>query len=178
MPDTSTVLKYIKVKALADRGDPGERNNAARILKKIEAENPGIAKAAAQYLRQEQRDEDAGTSDPYAAGTWPESGKSKSPFSGNWEEIFDFARGVVNNAYDFAHTVANAYAGRLLAEEAVGSSTRSTRSGNVLISLKMTLTTYNQAQRLNLAQKQAFSQAMHEMLQEELDEMLGDTDVY
>lgn len=174
MPDTNTVLKYLKVKALAERGDPGEQDNAERILRKMEAENPGIGKEAAQHLRQTQRDEGVNARDPYTS----RSDERRSASNGNWEEIFNFARGVVNNAYDFANTVANAYAGRLLAEEAVSSSTRSTRSGNVLLSLKMTLTTYNQAQRLNLAQKQAFSQAMHEMLQEELDEMLGDTNVY
>jgi hypothetical protein len=183
MPDTNSILKYLKVKALADRGDPGERDNAARILKRIVAENPGIEKAAARYLRQKEKEENGGP-DPYPTGFGAGSrsgAREVNPFTGlggNWEDIFNFARGVVNNAYDFANTVANAYAGRLLAEDHVDASTRSTRAGNVHISLRMSLATYNHAQRLNMAQKEAFRQAMHEMLQEELDGMLGETDAY
>lgn len=181
MPDTNTILKYLKVKALADRGDPGERDNAARILKKIIAENPGIEWAAEQYEKQR----DGVTDDPTRpSGVWPGEGAHPHAhphhdgfsFGGNWEEIFNFARGVVNGAYDFANTVANAYAGRLLVERYVEPGTRSTRTGNVIISFKMTLPVYNQAQRLNLVQRQAFRQAMHELLEEELDIMLGDDD--
>jgi hypothetical protein len=174
MADTKTILKYLKVKALADRGDPGERDNARRILAKLTEDHPGIEADARRYQAEQEGE------DPYPSGVWQGNGSHRSadhrPGAGNWEEIFNFARGVVNQAYDFAQTAANAYAGRILAEEYVESSTRSTRSGNVLISLKMSLPVYNQAGRLNYVQRQAFRQAMHEMLEEELDAMLGEDD--
>lgn len=164
MPDTKTILKYLKVRALAERGDPGERDNAQRILNKLREDNPGIDSAAEQYKRKNENEEQT------YSEVWPGNGQR----SGNWEEIFNFAKGVVNQAYDFAQTAANAYAGKLLAEEYVETSTRSTRSGNVLISLKMSLPVYNQARRLNYAQREAFRRVMHEMLEEELDLMLGE----
>jgi len=176
MPFTSTILKYLKVKALADRGGHGERDNAARILSKMRADHPGIEEAAADYVNGEKREENGGN--PAPSGVWPKADNSNThrgfKFGGNWEELFNFAQGVVNGAYDFANTVANAYAGRLLAEQYVRSSTKSSRSGNILITLRMSLAAYNQAQRLNAAQKQAFRQAMHEILEDELSEMLGD----
>jgi len=167
MADLDAILKYLKVKALADRGDPGERDNAKRILKKLATENPGIEKAAAQYVKQQAQAEKEATQPEEPVREKP------FPFGGNWEELFNFARTAVNGAYDFANTVANAYAGRQLAEEEVEVVTRSSRSGNVLITFKMTLLAYNQAQRLNLAQKTAFRQVLHEQLAAELDEMLG-----
>jgi len=176
MPFTSTILKYLKVKALADQGDPGERDNAARILRKMRADHPGVEKAAAAYLKGKEREENGGN--PAPSGVWPKANDPNTTrgfrFGGNWEELFNFAQGVVNGAYDFANTVANAYAGRLLAEQYVRSSTKSSRAGNILITLKMSLAAYHQAQRLNAAQKQAFRQAMYEILEDELNEMLGD----
>ena len=44
--DADLIRKYRAVKALADTGSPGERENAARILAKLEERYPGIGAAA------------------------------------------------------------------------------------------------------------------------------------
>lgn len=44
--DADLIRKYRAVKALADTGSPGERENAGRILAKLEERYPGIGAAA------------------------------------------------------------------------------------------------------------------------------------
>lgn len=61
--DADLIRKYRAVKALADTGSPGERENAARILTKLEERYPGIAAAArADAVRQP----DLGADDDWA----------------------------------------------------------------------------------------------------------------
>ena len=169
MPASSDILKYLKVKALAERGDPGERDNASRILSRLEESHPGIKQAAERYQRQQEKDE---TPEPAPSG-WPDS----SP-RGGWGDVFNFVRTAATEAYGFAQTAANAYAGRALAEEYVETATRATRAGNVVVSLKMPLAAFNHARRMNLLQKQTFRQTMHELLNEELDTFLGEEEDY
>ena len=160
MADTNTVSKYIKVRALALEGSPGERETAARILEKMESDYPGIQHQADEATKEPEHD---ANSDGF-------------PFGGNWEEIFNVARGVVNSAYDFANTMAAAYVGRQLASRYVEPKTSATSAGNVVIGLKMPLAVYYEAQQLNASQKHAFRQVLHEMLAHELDEMLDEID--
>jgi len=172
MPDSNVIIKYLKIKALAERGLPGERDNAARILKKTIADHPDIEKAAERFVKAQEAEAKRARGEP------AESTRDEKPFAfgGNWEELFNFARAAATSAYDFANTVAAAYVGRQLAEEQVDVATRSSRSGNVLITFRMTLLTYNRAQQLNVVQRQAFRQTLHQMLEEELDTMLGQED--
>jgi hypothetical protein len=167
MPDTSTIIKYIKIRALAERGDRGEQDNAARILQRMEKENPNIEEAAKRYMRSQNRANGPGPGS--TSSGFPERGFS---FTGNWSEIFNFAKDVAYNVSDFANTVANAYAGQLLAEE-VESNLRATKAGNVLVTLRMTLAVYQRARRLNVMQQETFRATLHQMLDEELDALLG-----
>lgn len=154
----------MKVKALAERGASGEKENAKRILAKMEKDYPGLAKEAAKQA-----------APPSPAQEEPEKadGDERTGF-GNWEYIFNFARSAVSNAYDFASSVANAYVGRSLAEGNVTLQVKVTKAGYVSMNIRMLLSVLQYAQSLNLVQRQAFRQVIHEMLDEQLDYMLGE----
>jgi len=163
MIDTKTLDKYLKVKALAEQGAEGERDNARKIAEKMEHSFPGIREQADR--RKEEKEAPAPQWDDPQPQPWR---------GGNWEELFNFARGFVNEAYGFANTMANAYVGTHLAERNVGPATRRTRAGNVVISFSMPFRAYQDASDLNGIQQTAFRQAMHEMLDAELDKILDD----
>lgn len=157
MPDRSTIIKYLKVKALADRGDIGERDNAQRILEKMEADSPTLRRAADEFLRQA-----SGVPDPVQAPP-------------GWENIFNLMRAAAGTVFNFAETISQAYYGKIVASY-VESSLRETRAGNIIIGLKMSAEVYEQAIGLNTIQRQAFRQALHQMLGAELDVLLGENE--
>jgi hypothetical protein len=161
MTDLNSIMKYIKVKALADGGAPGERNNAQAILAKMEAENPGIKERAAAVIRAQNGETEK--------GRWP----AGNPFSGDWANIFQFAGQAANYAYGFAQAAVNAQYGALLANR-VTSYNRNTRAGKYIIGLRMEEETYWEATSLNAAQKEMFRNELHELLDEQLNEMLVD----
>jgi hypothetical protein len=67
--DADLIRKYRAVQALADTGSPGERENAARILLKLEERYPGIGAAAkADAKRQPDLGADDGWSIPPGVG--------------------------------------------------------------------------------------------------------------
>jgi hypothetical protein len=69
--------------------------------------------------------------------------------------------------------MADAVKGRRLAEE-VTASTRMSRTGKILITLRLPLWVYEKSMDLNRLQRQAFRQHMHELLEEELNQFLGE----
>jgi hypothetical protein len=174
MATTEVIQKYLKVKALAERGAPGERDNAARIVASMLKTHPGLDQEAAAWERAQNGPEE----DPLPSGVWPgeaeQTPSGDSKFGGNWEQIFNFARSAMNNAYDFANNMANAYLGRRIADEHVETTTKFTRSNNIIISFKMEVSVYEYLETLNTVQKQAFRQALHEYLDNELDELIGE----
>lgn len=189
MPAEKKILKYLKIKALADSGTGGERTNAGKLIAKMEKEDPSLAKAAQAYqsIRNSQRrttaDPEArqprpppppppsdGYTDPGSTGG--ASGAS-GPWgaTGNWENIFSWADTAYQNVRGFAETVANAAAGRNLAKQ-VRSSFRITSAGNVLLTLRFPVWVYHETENLNPFQQQAFREALHELLDDEIDEFL------
>lgn len=175
MASPDIIQKYLKVKVLAERGEQGERDNAARIVASMLKNHPGLDKEAIAWQRAQHQEEP----DPYPSGVWPgeenkPSDTNESRFGGNWENIFNFARSAMNNAYDFASNMANAYLGRRIAEEHVERTTKFTKSNNIIISFKMDVAVYEYLDTLNGVQKQAFRQALHEYLDEEITELIGD----
>lgn len=182
MPTDEQVQKYLKVKALAERGDGGERESAKKILAKMAKDYPGIEAAALAWERKnaqsnqppEPEPEPEPESDPFAdlRDQWEESQSPRS--RRNWSDLIDIARAAMNNAYDFANHVANAYIGRNLAEEHVQATTKASKAGNILITLKMPVPVYTHAvQSLNEVQRQAFRQVMHELLEDQIVELFG-----
>lgn len=158
MTDRSTILRYLKIKGLAEGGSRGERANAQRIQARMEAENPGLREAAARYE---------------AGQKAPDPNVSAFTGGGNWENIFSWMQQAASVAYDFAQQAANAQYGTWLGERVTGS-IRATRTGNWVIGLRMDNETYWAARQLNDIQKEAFRAALHVELQEQLDRMLGD----
>jgi len=162
MIDAKTVDRYLKVRALAQGSSGAEADTAKGILSKMEKDFPGIKAEADRVSRERETPPKPQWDDPQ-----PQPWRG-----GNWEELFNFARGFVNDAYDFANTMANAYVGTHLAQRNVTSATRRTRSGNAVISFSMPLRTYIQTRDLNGPQQQAFRQELHDMLDAELDKVL------
>ena len=172
------IEKYIKIKALAEQGAMGEKDNARRIMKKMEKEYPGLEKAVVQFEAQNnpEPEEPSATSWTPPPTPKPQPAKGGSKYGGNWEELFNFARSAVNNAYDFATHVANAWVGRQLAEDYVTTSIRETKTGNVSIIFRVPDGVLDYAANLNLVQKQAFRQVLHELLDDQMDELIGTMD--
>jgi hypothetical protein len=190
--DKALVEKYLKVKALALRGSPGEKDNANRILKKLEADHPGISKAAADLLRKQAKESEQEVEPerpkkpkpkkPKApSGVWPkEEEETENPFesavedftTGNWENLFRNVQAAFYGVYGFAENVAQAYAGKELANE-VEVETKMGKTGLIHLSLKLPLSVYNRAIQLNAIQRAAFRQTLHEYLDAQLDALFG-----
>ena len=159
-----TVSRYIKVKALADRGSAGEQEAARRILASLESKNPGIADAAAQKLREEEKPEPTEGFNPFT--TWRQ-GRG----AGNWENIFQYAKWAYETVSDVAETVIEAQKGRELCEEEVEFSGR--RRGQALfVSIKFPFACVETVREMNTLQKETFRQSIHDRLDEYLDAIL------
>lgn len=191
MPDKvpeKQVKRYLSIKALAERGSPGERDNARRALRRMEKRFPSIKTEALRFLRKKKAEQDReegstggwswSTTDGW--GSQPRGGAPPPPRpaggpagAGNWENIFSWAQSVAQGVYGFAQTVGNVVAGRQLAEH-VRSSVRVSRANNLLLTLKMSMEIYEMATELNPLQLQAFRDALHEKLDEELDGLFGE----
>ena len=184
----AVLSRYLKVRALAEQGMPGERDAARSILAKMESEYPGVRVQAERWQRTQQKKQEGASSPPPRAaheappGVWPKAEgaatsrdhrEDQRGQSGNWENIFQYARTAFNGAYGFAETIANAVAGRTLAEQLVISS-RVNPSGFIAVTIKLPLAVYQQVLGLNAIQKTAFRQSLHEQLDEHLDRLLGE----
>lgn len=186
--------RYFKVKALADAGAPGERDAARSILKDLEAKNPGLREAAEARVR---ADTLRNTPDPFPSA-WPpnygqgSSGTGPSPrggptprngpgpasdprkATGNWEKIFQYAQGMYNTyeaVKDVVEDVAQAYYGKVLAEEVEISA--GTRDRSIFIRLKVPFEVVTEARELNDLQKETFRQHLHDELDTYIDAILA-----
>jgi hypothetical protein len=169
MPPDSILFRYIHVRALAVRGEPGEQRNAKIILGKMEQEYPGIRQAAAQFDQAQRAERTQGVGAPRKAG--PAAGED--PIW--WDTLFRYAGQAYENAKGFAETVGNVTVGRELAQH-VKSSTKMGRSGNLILSLRLPASVLQKLHRLNLVQQRSFRDALHAMLNEELDAIFGSDD--
>lgn len=167
MYDEPTIQRFLKVKALAERGVPGEKDNAQRILQEMERDYPGIR---AQALRHKSAPP---PKNPSSAPS-PASNAANNQ-KGNWENIFSQFAGMAGVVFDFAQTASHAIVGAQLAQQ-VEHYTRIVKSEKVLIALKMPQHIYWQAKGLNALQIQTFRKAMHELLDCELDRMFSTKD--
>ncbi len=192
--DQALIEKYLKVRALALRGSDGEKVNAKKILEKMEAEHPGLGKAAAAFHKKKTQDEGDPDSwqnvksentgktrtrkkkDPYPAGVWPKDTDEveEDIRTGNWENIFRYAQQAFSGMYGFAENVSAAYVGRELAYE-VEPETKMSKTGSLNLLLRMPLKVYNKVGQLNGMQKAAFRQTLHEFLDAQLDALFGES---
>jgi hypothetical protein len=159
------IKKYISVIALAKQGSPGEQDNAARIAARMEARTPGL-KAAAREYKQEQEPQPEPEASVHRHSAGP---------VGNWENIFAFASGMYSGFAEAAENVIDAIYGKELAERYVKTQVKMSRySETVLITLRIPVDALDAARELNRPQEYAFREAMHDMLEEVLDDLLGE----
>lgn len=169
--DEATIQKYIKVKALALQGSPGEKDNAQRICAKLEAENPGIAVAAERYIRAKM-----GTPEGQAAAAEAKR-KKGGPMprdNGNWETIFRYAQMAFDGVFGVAETLNNAQQGVFFGEQ-VQAEWRNGKNETLLMVMRLTPSIFEGVSKLNAMQKVAFRQVMHRHLDKLLDEAFGKT---
>lgn len=165
--DEKILDRYNKVKALSeDVGtSPGERATARRTLDRMEEAHEGIARAAAERQKKAQP-----KVDPPASSVPKSSG-----LPGNWENIFRYAAGFAETVREVVTEVAEVQYGADLAEELVELQGK-TRRDAVHLTIKLPHEALMEAQELSDIQKQAFKQAIHNMLGAYLDAILDDNE--
>lgn len=185
--------RYFKVKALADAGAPGERDAARSILRDLEVKNPGLREAAEAHVRAEtlrnapdpfpsawppNYGQGTANSSSTRAGPVPRSGPGTASdprkATGNWEKIFQYAQGMYNTyeaVKDVVEDVAQAYYGKVLAEEVEISA--GTRDRSIFIRLKVPFEIVTEARELNDLQKETFRQHLHDELDTYIDAILA-----
>jgi len=157
--------RYLKVKALAERGSPGEKEAAQGILKQLEARYQGIAAASAAH---EQR-----KNAPQAPVPTAPPGRSPFTMGGNWENLFRYAYQAYQAVNNVAEAVSDANHGARLAEDNVDA-TGYNRKGALFVRLRFPLELIDKLQRLNPLQREAFRQVVHDKVEEYLDVLLED----
>ena len=167
-----TLNRYLKVKALAERGAHGEKEAAQRTLGKMEKRYPGIKEEAEELARSR------ASAHPSTSPAAPHSGSRQgwNPFlgkAGNWENIFRYAAGFYETVRDVVDDVTDAYYGKELAENEVEAS-GSSRNEAIFVRLKFPFWVVEEIRALNAVQKEAFRQAIHEKVETYLDAIVED----
>ena len=173
MADYKLIIKYIKVRALAERGSPGERDNAARMLRKLETEHPALKSQVSFFERKKN-----GTTDNLPPGVtpkWNNPAKSQSNVwqnLGNWENIFQYAQSAVHTAYGVAEAYARAQRGAELGQYAQ-ITTNLSPTGEILITFKIEPRIYREMLDLEESQKAMLKRELQLSLANELTRLLG-----
>lgn len=167
MTPEETILRYLKVRALAEQGSPGEKQNAQGIVARMERDHPTLRVEAEEYLRRKERE-------MHAAHGAPPPPRASNPFtSGNWENIFQFAHKAFTHASGFVDVFTQTARAKALAER-VEAGTRWSKTGrHLLISLKLEPGVVERLGGLSDVQVAIFRTAMHQLLDRELDALLG-----
>lgn len=154
------LTRYLKVKALADRGEAGEKAAAQQILRSLEEKHPGIQQAAAAHKRSQETPQSRQPARSADGGT-----------AGNWEQIFRYAAGFYSTVKDVVEDVTDAYYGKELAEDEVEFSGY-TRGEVLFIRMKFSFDLVHELRGLNAVQKESFRQSMHAQFEAYLDSVL------
>lgn len=164
------ITRYLKVKALADKGTEGEKKAASKILHRMENKHPGVSAAASAHQRQTSDTpipQNGGASG--AEGAW-------SRMTGNWENIFQYAAGVYQTVQEIVEEVSDVLQGQELADEEVVWKAGASKKGFVYLSMRMSLDAMFEARELSPAQQEMFKQALHTELERYLDSLLAITE--
>ena len=162
MVSEEIILKYLKVRALAEQGAPGERQNAQAISARMEREHPTLRVASENYLREKEREMHT------SRGQTPPP-RSSNPFAGNWENIFQYAHRAFTHASEFVDVFTQSQRAKTLADR-VEAVTRWSKTGrHLLMTLKFDLPTVEKLHALSDVQVAIFRTAMHQLLDRELD---------
>jgi len=169
-----TIDRYLKVKALAEGGEPNERDVAASMLKQLEKRYPGVKEAAASEQRR--REQKRRAPDPFPGGrpayrkkAPPARGRARR--AGNWENIFSYAAAFYQTVNDVAETVNHALYGKELADREVEVKGYS-RAKALFIRVRIPVEAAEKARGLNSMQKEAFRASVREQVEVYLSTML------
>jgi len=162
VPPESVIRRYIKVKALALGGAPGERDNAITILAAMEARHHGLREAANKYVRERARQRTAPPPSPPP--------KRRVHF----EDILGGFAGFARGFSDFAEGIGNVVDGRRLAREVRVALRASNKSDSLILQFKIPQSTLTDAVELNPFQFQGFKEGLHAKLDEVLEEIFFD----
>lgn len=160
MADKNTVLRYIKIREHAERGVPGEREVARAKLATLETENPEIRWEADKLIREE----GGGQIPQNPAGS---TGADWATIFTTFQKVYQGASTVTEKATSFIDRMSEVQGGLDLAEH-VDSDVRVTSAQHVHLIMKMSPAVLAQAKELNFVQREAFQQALHELLNEQL----------
>ena len=154
------ISTYIKVKALAHWGSPGEKKVAALRLGELEQKYPGIKQAAQRRA-----------SYPDAEAKPTETQPTSPLNTGNWENIFEHVRGFASTAYTVAQQVLETQYGNYVADHVTMRFNHTPLRG-VTITTRMTPDVVDAIRGLNYAQRQAFRDDIHRHFDEQLDTLM------
>lgn len=171
MADYKLIIKYIKVRALAQKGSPGERDNAARMLSKLETTHPTLKSQVASFERKRNQPRDdlpPGVTPKHSQTVWNPTNWN----SGNWENIFQYAQSAMSTAYGVAEAYARAQKGAALGAH-VGLKTQLSKKGDILITFKIEPSIYREMLDLDESQKAMLKRELQISLANELTRLLG-----
>ncbi len=170
MADYKLIIKYIKVRALAQKGSPGERDNAARMLRKMEQEHPGLKNQVFHFERKQSQPHD--NTPPGVTPKWRSKQGTVWQNLGNWENLFQYAQTAVHTAYGVAEAYARAQRGAEMARY-VDLKTALSSTGEIVVSFKIPPARYREMVQLEDAQKAALKRELQLLLHDELNRLLG-----
>lgn len=144
----TTILRYLRVLALAERGVSGERENAKAVLERMEAEFPGIGEAARKFRA--------------AAET---QAKARGATMPSWAgDLFRFLSEATRAVADTGR------AQRLLDE--VELDVKSRKRG-VVLEQRVSDGLVEALRELNPLQQETFRYGLHRLIDEQIDALFG-----
>jgi hypothetical protein len=157
--------RYRAVLALAERGAPGERDNARRIVAKMEQDNPGIRSAAFP------------PPPPPETTEWWESGKARQPNTSSanpftrWREA---ASGAFSWVSEVASEIIATNQARSYADAIVDMQVKWLPSGKWQLALRLSHNDLAEAQNMTPFQKTEFIRHVLANVERELNEVLAE----
>ena len=132
--DTKALEKYLKIKALAERGEPGERENARKLLQRMERKHPWIKMEAA---RREVKEETPPEPDrPHWSDVWRQQQEARS-----WQEhLRNFgsaASGAFEWASQFAGQAFSVHEAQRLAQQHVKLNIKDNNTGSLSCNIRI-----------------------------------------
>jgi hypothetical protein len=186
--------RYLKVKALAERGDRGEKTAAGGILKQLEKKHPGIREAALALEASRtapdpfsshssshgtaQRTAQRRSREPNQQGrhsSYHQHGAPEGPSApgGNWENIFSYVSAAYDTVNQWSEILRAAEEGKEAAEEAEFEGYH--RKSVFFVRARFPRHHVHRIRGMNAAQKDAYRKALHEKLDVYISALLGES---
>ena len=162
------IEKYLKVQALAQGGVGGERDNALKMLKRMETNYPHINRDAQKYQAlmgeyddDTQTQEQSQTQSRHWSDVYQDQQRAKERRA-NWVNNWG---SVASQAFDWATNVASQAFGRMYARDLADTATfsvRSNPSGSKTVNVKIEPSTLQDVRTMDDEQRSAFCSALAE----------------